>query len=172
MALLAALVLSAAPLVAKDPPSIRIAVDLREAPRRIFHARLVIPAAPGPLTLLYPKWIPGHHRAAGPIADVAGVKFTAGGKPLAWQRDDVDMYAFHCEVPVGADSVEVTLDYLSPSRAEGPNADPAATAQLAVLNWDIVLLYPKGKKSDDLTDRKSTRLNSSHIQKSRMPSSA
>jgi len=114
IAALVALGLSAAPLPAKDPPPIQIAVDLREAPRRIFHARLAIPAAPGPLTLEYPQWIPGEHEPSGPIADLAGVRFTAGGKPLAWRRDAVDMYAFHCQVPAGADSVEVTLDYLSP----------------------------------------------------------
>ncbi len=96
-------------------PPISLSVDLSEAPRRIFHARLVIPAAPGPLTLLYPKWIPGEHGPTGPIANLVGVKFSAAGKLLPWRRDDVDMYAFHCEVPGGATAVEVELDYLSPS---------------------------------------------------------
>ena len=35
-----------------------------------------------------------------------------------------------------------------------------------------VVLRQKGRPGIHLTDRKSTRLNSSHIQKSRMPSSA
>ncbi len=158
IAALVALGLSAAPLPAKDPPPIQIAVDLREAPRRIFHARLTIPAAPGPLTLEYPQWIPGEHEPSGPIADLAGVRFTAGGKPLAWRRDAVDMYAFHCQVPAGADSVEVTLDYLSPGGGEGFSASPAATAQLAVLEWNLLVLYPQGSKSDALTYAASLRL--------------
>ncbi len=158
IAALVALGLSAAPLPAKDPPPIQIAVDLREAPRRIFHARLTIPAAPGPLTLEYPQWIPGEHEPSGPIADLAGVRFTAGGKPLAWRRDAVDMYAFHCQVPAGADSVEVTLDYLSPGGGEGFSASPAATAQLAVLEWNLLVLYPQGSKSDALTYVASLRL--------------
>ncbi len=150
--------LLAASLPAKDAPPIRVSVDLREASRRIFHARLEIPAAPGSLTLLYPQWIPGEHGPTGPIADLVGLKITAAGKTLAWRRDDVNMYAFHCEVPAGAESVEVTLDYLSPSSSEGFSASPAATAQLTVLEWNLVLLYPQGRTSDDLTYAASLRL--------------
>jgi predicted metalloprotease with PDZ domain len=158
-AVLAAAISSGASLPAKDAsPPIRIAVDLREAPRRIFHARLQIPAAPGSLTLVYPKWIPGEHMPSGPIADLVGLKFFAGGKPLTWRRDDVDMYAFHLEVPAGADSVEAHLDYLSPVRSSGYSGGASATAELAVLNWNLVLLYPQGYKTDDLTFAASLRL--------------
>jgi len=136
----------------------RIAVDLREAPRRIFHARLEIPASPGQLTLAYPKWIPGEHGPTGPITDLAGLKFTAAGKPLAWRRDDVDMYAFHIEVPPGASAVEVSLDYISPVNTGSFSSSPASTAQIAVLNWNTVLLYPQGAKSDELTCAPSLRL--------------
>ena len=73
-----------------------------EATQRIFHARLVIPVEPGPVTLYYPKWIPGNHGPTGPIADLAGLKMQAGGKDVSWRRDDVDMYAFHCTVPGGS----------------------------------------------------------------------
>ena len=38
---------------------IQITVDLTEAPRKIIHAHMTIPVSAGPLTLLYPKWIPG-----------------------------------------------------------------------------------------------------------------
>jgi len=161
-AILAIFISSSASLLAKDPPPpIRITVDLREAPRRIFHARLHVPAAPGPLTLIYPQWIPGEHSPSGPIVDVVGVKFFAGGKALTWRRDDVDMYVFHIEVPAGADSVDVELDYLSPSRATGFSASPSATTELAVLNWNLVLLYPQGRKSDDVTYAASLRLPAS-----------
>src|SRR5947209_11475287 len=88
---------------------IELSVDATEAPRKLLHARLVIPAQPGPLTLYYPKWIQGEHQPSGPIADLSGLKLRANGKPLAWRRDDIDLYAFHCVVPAGADSVEVTL---------------------------------------------------------------
>src|SRR5258708_30597357 len=90
--------------------AIRISVDLREAPRRIFHSRLEIPAAPGPLTLVYPKWIPGEHGPNGPISDVAGVKFSASGKAISWRRDDEDMLSYHCVAPEVARSVCFSLD--------------------------------------------------------------
>src|SRR3989442_15134665 len=137
---------------------ITLEVDAREAPRKRLQARLVLPASPGALTLVYPQWIPGEHGPTGPIADLAGLKFTAAGKPLPWRRDDVDMYAFHCQVPAGASSLEVTLDYLSPVSTGSFSASPAATAQLAVLNWNLVVLYPQGSKTDELTYSASLRL--------------
>jgi predicted metalloprotease with PDZ domain len=130
---------------------IQLSVDLSEAPRHIFHAHLIIPASPGPLTLAYPKWIPGEHMPDGPISDLAGLKFTAGGKTLVWHRDSVDMYQFHMDVPVGATSVEASLDYLNPVDGNGFSAGPSATSQVSILEWNDVLLYPAGIKSDDLT---------------------
>jgi len=129
----------------------RIEVDLRDAPRHIFHAKLAIPAKPGPLTLAYPEWIQGEHSPVGPILDLTGLKISAGGKALEWRRDDVDMYAFHVDVPAGVSGLEVSLDYLTPPEATGSRERPAATAQLAVLNWYVVTLYPKGPKTDDFT---------------------
>ncbi len=138
--------------------SIHIAVDLREAPKRIFHAKMEFPVAAGPLTLVYPKWIPGEHGPNGPIVDVTGLHFRAGGKDIAWLRDDADMFAFHCDVPAGVDKLEVSLDFLSPAEARGFSTSPTATSQTAVLNWNLVLLYPLGPKSDDLTYVASLRL--------------
>ena len=44
---------------AADNRVVVLEVDAREAPRKIFHSKLTIPAVPGALTLAYPKWIPG-----------------------------------------------------------------------------------------------------------------
>src|SRR6266850_6220982 len=92
--------------VASLPQPVIISVDATEAPRKILHARLTIPTKPGPLTLFYPKWIPGEHGPTGPITDLAGLKITGGGKSIAWRRDDVEMYAFHLEIPNGVSSIE------------------------------------------------------------------
>lgn len=132
-------------------------VDARDAARKIFHARLTIPARPGPLTLLYPKWMPGDHGPTGPIADLAGLKITARGKPVAWRRDAVDMYAFSLEVPAGADAVEVALDYLSPAEAGG-SATASATANLALVSWSSLLLYPKSADADAMAYKASLKL--------------
>ncbi|MFI5059188.1 MAG: M61 family metallopeptidase [Candidatus Acidiferrales bacterium] len=137
---------------------VRIAVDMRDATKYIFHATLEFPVKEGALTLVYPKWIPGDHAPTGPIQDLTGLKFRAGGREIPWMRDDVDMYAFHCNVPAGAETLEVSLDYLSPNTAQSAWENPAATSQLAVLNWFLVMLYPQGAMSDDLTYEARLRL--------------
>src|SRR5277367_1298611 len=91
-------------------PTITLSVDASDAARRMFHAQLRIPAKPGTLTLYYPKWIPGEHGPTGPITDLTGLKFTAGGKTLAWRRDLQDGFTFHVEVPPGANEVVANLD--------------------------------------------------------------
>ena len=140
---------------------ITIAVDATDGPRKILHAQLEIPVKPGPLTLFYPKWIPGEHGPTGPITDLAGLKFTAAGNAVAWQRDDVDMYAFHLEVPSGASKLDVRLDFLLPASVEGFSSAASTTANLAVISWNQVLLYPEGYGSDDLTYTASLRLPAS-----------
>jgi predicted metalloprotease with PDZ domain len=129
---------------------ITIALDATDAPRKILHAHLRIPAKPGPLTLLYPKWIPGEHGPTGPITDLAGLKISAGGTSVPWRRDDVEMCAFHVNVPAGADALEVALDFLLPATTDGFSSAASSTANLAVLSWNQVLLYPEGYASDDL----------------------
>jgi predicted metalloprotease with PDZ domain len=149
----AALLLCGAGLPAQAAPGrpIALEVDAREAPRKIFHARLTIPASPGPLTLVYPKWIPGEHGPTGPVTDLAGLKISSGGRAIPWRRDDVEMWFVHCTVPAGADSVEIALDYLSPGESGGFSAGASATEQLAVLSWNQFLLYPKTANTDELT---------------------
>src|SRR6516162_9653868 len=98
------------PLSAADQPPIEVNVDLTAVARRVVHTRLSIPANPGSLTLLYPKWIPGTHGPIGPISEQAGLHVQAGSQKLSWKRDDVDSYAFTVTVPEGAKSEEVTFD--------------------------------------------------------------
>jgi predicted metalloprotease with PDZ domain len=130
---------------------VRLSVDLREAMKHIFHAKLSIPVTAGPLALVYPKWIPGEHSPVGPIVNLTGLHFRAGGKEIEWRRDDADMFAFHCQVPAGVSELEVSLDYVSPPGPSAGRENPSATAQLAILNWYTVLLYPQDAKTDDLT---------------------
>jgi predicted metalloprotease with PDZ domain len=122
---------------------ITLSVDAREAPRRLFHSTVTIPAKPGPLTLIYPKWIPGEHGPTGPIPDLAGFSISAAGKPIPWRRDLEEMWAIHCDVPQGAASVEVKLDYLSPTTTDGFTDGPSSTSQLAFIDWHLMLVYPK-----------------------------
>ena len=127
--------------------SIQLSVDLSDAPRNIYHSQLTIQVKPGPLTLVYPEWIPGNHRPAGPIANVTGIKMEANGQTLAWQRDPIDMYAFHVDVPSGASELKVSFDTLTNDGSAGASG-PAATTNVLDLNWNQVVLYPQGASSD------------------------
>ncbi len=134
------------------PPTVTISVDATSAPRKIFHAKLKIPASAGDLTLYYPKWIPGEHAPDGPVIDLAGLKFIASGKTLKWRRDLLDGFTIHVDVPAGENEVNAELDFLSPATFEGGfSAGSSATDKMAVISWNQVLLYPKGWKSDELT---------------------
>jgi predicted metalloprotease with PDZ domain len=127
--------------------SIALHVDLTDAPRNIYHATLSIPAKPGAMTLVFPKWIPGNHRPSGPLAALTGIQMEAAGKPVAWRRDDVDMYAFHVVVPEGAGKIDIALDAITTNDSAG-SGGPAASSNLLDLNWNAVVLYPQDADSD------------------------
>ncbi|HVR07847.1 MAG TPA: M61 family peptidase [Thermoanaerobaculia bacterium] len=148
----------AAPAAAGAP--IELLVDATDARRGFFHSRLVIPAAPGPLALAYPKWIQGEHTPTGPIMQLAGFAVTAQGKALAWQRDPLDPFVFHLEVPAGAAAVTVELDYLSPPVAfgSGYGETPNATPHLAIVDWHDLLVYPVGRAAAEIPIRARLRL--------------
>ncbi|MFL6447690.1 MAG: M61 family metallopeptidase [Bryobacteraceae bacterium] len=129
---------------------IGISVDLTDAPRKILHARLSYPVKPGPLTLVYPKWIPGEHSPTGPIDNLAGVEFTANGKTIPWRRDDVNMYAFHLDVPAGATTVDAKLDFLATASPSGFSAGASTSANLCLLSWNELLLYPEGYSASEV----------------------
>jgi predicted metalloprotease with PDZ domain len=148
--LVVALVCSARAARNGGTPHVSIAVDASDAPRKIFHAKLSISAAPGPLTLYYPKWIPGEHGPTGPIVDLAGLKFSANGKEIPWSRIPDNTYAITITVPPGANSVEAQLDYLSPVGGIY-SGGASATAKLAMISWNQVLLYPSGYRAQDIS---------------------
>ena len=152
---------ASAPPARTPPATITLAVDAGDAAKKLFHSRLTIPVTPGPLTLLYPKWIPGEHMPSGPIVDSAGMKFTANGQTIPWRRDDSDMFTIHLTVPQGVSQLEATLDYLSPVAGEGGfSAGASATDKMTVISWNQLLLYPAGFTTDQLTYQASLKLPS------------
>jgi predicted metalloprotease with PDZ domain len=142
---------------AKTRP-IEIEVDASDVARRLFHAHLAIPVRPGPLTLLYPKWIPGEHGPTGPLLDVAGFRVTAGGKALAWRRDELDLHAVHLDVPAGAEAIEVALDYVPPPPGTEGFISAQSSAKLAVFHWNQMLVYPRGPSMREIELRASVVL--------------
>jgi predicted metalloprotease with PDZ domain len=142
-------------------PTVTIAVDATTAPRKIFHASLKIPASAGDFVLYYPKWIPGEHAPDGPVIDLAGLKFSAGGTTLKWRRALDDGFTLHVDVPAGETEISAELDFLSPAVFEGGfSAGSSATDKLAVISWNQLLLYPKGYKTDDINYTASLKLPS------------
>jgi predicted metalloprotease with PDZ domain len=159
--LLSAACLLASPLAdlaqtASQP--IRLMVDATDAPRRILHAEETIAVQPGAQTLVYPKWIPGEHGPTGPIDDLAGLVITANGQPLAWRRDDVDQFAFHINVPAGVTELKIKLDFLATAAASGFSAGASTSANLALVSWNTVVLYPEGTKSSEVMVEASAHL--------------
>ena len=152
--LLLALLLSL-PAFAQRP--IQLSVDATDAPRNLLHARLRVPVQPGPLTLAYPKWLPGNHRPSGPIANLTGVVMTANGQRLEWQRDPVEMYSLHVNVPPGVSELDVALDAITDDGVAG-SSGPAASTQVLDVNWNMVVLYPASAASDDVQVAATLRL--------------
>jgi predicted metalloprotease with PDZ domain len=138
--------------------TIRIEVDATQAPQKILHAHLVMPVQPGPLTLYYPEWIPGEHMPDGPLTNLAGLIFTAGGRRIPWRRDLVDMFAFHLEIPANANSLKIQLDFLLSAPPAGYTSGASATASLDVISWNQLLLYPENPPPAQLMFQPSVRL--------------
>src|SRR6476620_12155285 len=124
--------------------NIRLYIDASEAFRNIIHVKEVRDVRGGDIDLFYPKWIPGEHSPTGTINDVVNFYVTANGKPLEWRRDDVEMFAFHVTVPTGVRQIEVTFD-------DASQPGTVATANLARIKWNRLLVYPRGVNSDNIT---------------------
>jgi predicted metalloprotease with PDZ domain len=162
VALATLLVGCAAPPVAVAAPRaqlapVQILVDATEAPRGLLHARLVVPARPGELALFYPKWIPGEHGPTGPIGQIGGLRLRAGGQPIGWRRASEEMFEVRTLVPAGASAIEVDLDFILPTPGPG-RGGASSTANLLVLNWNQVLVYPKATPVRDLVYAATLRL--------------
>jgi predicted metalloprotease with PDZ domain len=143
--------LAAPTLLAQSSQVISLTVDATQAPIKLVHSHIVMPVKTGPLTLYYPKWIPGEHGPNGPIASLSGLKFSANGKAIPWQRDLLDLFTFHVEVPEGAEHLNIDFDYIEPTASGAYTAGASATAKLDVISWNQNVLYPAGTPADQLT---------------------
>tara|TARA_R110002012_G_scaffold165912_3_gene328440 strand:- start:8582 stop:10633 length:2052 start_codon:yes stop_codon:yes gene_type:complete len=125
------------------PGTMQLEVDARDHDQGIFRITQTIPVAKaGPLTLLYPEWLPGNHAPRGEIEKLTGLEFTAGGQTLAWVRDNVDVFAFHLTVPEGVSQITATFQFVS-ATMENQGRIVMAPSMLN-LRWHQVSLYPAG----------------------------
>jgi len=137
---------------------LQIMVDLTDAPRKLLRAQLTIPVEPGPLTLVYPQWIPGEHGPTGPVDNFAGIAFSANEQPIPWQRDNVNMFAFHLIIPAGVRTLEAKVDFLATGPPSGLSEGASTSANLAILSWNEFVLYPSGSAAADVIFEPSVRL--------------
>jgi predicted metalloprotease with PDZ domain len=132
------------PSVAHAAETISLTVDATKSPEKLLRSHEEIPVTPGPLTIYYPKWIPGEHGPNGPITSVTGLKFEGNGKVIPWRRDLLDVFTFHVDIPPGVSKLEASFDFIEP---EGNSA----TNNLTVLEWNDVVLYPAGTPAEEQT---------------------
>jgi predicted metalloprotease with PDZ domain len=132
------------------PGIIDLQVDATDLGHHVFAVTETLPVSgPGPLTLLYPKFIPGTHSPAGPIAAFAGLTILAHGTPVAWKRDVVEPYAFLVDIPPGISALSLSFQFLSPVSAR--EGDVLMTQRMLVLQWNQEILYPAGHDAHDIT---------------------
>ncbi len=140
---------TAAPVDRPYPGAILLHVDATDLDRRIFAVHETIPVAgPGPLTLLYPQWLPGKHSPHGPIDKLAGLVIHAGAARLDWTRDPVDVFAFHVDVPAGTPSIDLDFAFVSPTAANQGRVQ--MTQAMLNLQFDQTTLYPAGYFTRDI----------------------
>jgi predicted metalloprotease with PDZ domain len=145
-----------APVDMPYPGTISLLVDLTDNSRRLATVHETVPVQAGELTLLYPKWIPGHHSPTGPISKIAGLVVTAGGKRISWLRDPVNVFAFHITVPSGVKSLDVDFQYLAPLTSKEGRI--SISNEIADLAWNEVVLYPAGYFARDIHYAPSLKL--------------
>jgi predicted metalloprotease with PDZ domain len=168
-ALLCALAVAAQPRGAPRPPpiaepadveypgTIELAVDATDVARGIFRVTERVPVSgPGALTLLYPEWLPGKHAARGAINLLAGIEVRANGAPIPWRRDPLDVYALHIDVPAGTDALDLSFQFVSPTRTNQGRI--VVTREMLNLQWDAVVLYPTGHYASRIRIAPSVRL--------------
>ena len=152
-ALLAAALLGSSAFQPEVPTSVALAtqsdpmtlvLDARNASRGLMYSHMTIPVKAGEFTFVYPKWIPGEHVPTGPLNNISQIRVSAGGHALTWQRDVVDMYAFHVDVPQGVSRIDV--DFTVITNAPG---DTMSSKNVAVINWNRDLFYQNDVNSHD-----------------------
>jgi predicted metalloprotease with PDZ domain len=124
------------------PGVLRLHVDAADLDHRIFRIQQTVPVAPGALTLHYPRFLPGTHGPYGEIERLAGLHIEARGQRIAWQRDTVDPYSFHVEVPAGVSELKLTFQFLSEVRGQAGRV--VMTREMLNLQWISTVLYPAG----------------------------
>ena len=163
---LAALALALAPLAGSHaapapqdvpyPGTLTVAVDATDLDHRLFTIHETLDVAPGPLTLLFPRWLPGDHGPYGKPGRLAGLVIRANGQRLDWQRDPLDPQAFRVDVPAGAQRLDIAFQHVNP--LDGSSDDLTMSRTLIRVQWESDVLYPAGYWSSRIPVEASLRV--------------
>ncbi|MES2755406.1 MAG: peptidase M61, partial [Pseudomonadota bacterium] len=125
------------------PGVVKLEIDATDTARGIFRVKETITGVgAGRMTLLYPKWLPGAHAPRGEVEKLAGLIIRANGKRLDWTRDQVDVFAFHIDVPAGVRQLDIELQFLSAIKADQGRV--VMTPAMLSLQFNSMSLYPAG----------------------------
>ncbi len=107
--------------------------------------KVSLAASPGPLTLAFPRWLPGMHAPESPLGNYGSIAIKATSSVLEWRRDPYDPYLIHTTVPQGATNLEIGYNY-TPERRRSDEVfyGIALGKQLAVINPAAFALAPEG----------------------------
>jgi len=145
------LLLAGLSIGAAQATDLTVRVDAREVARKRVHTELTLAVKPGPLTLVYAKWMPGEHGPTGPLESMIGLEIKANGERLTWSRDPLDMYALRVAVPRSVNHLDVSMESGLATEGAGSTAAPTSSAQLAIVSWNQFLLFPKGVDADKVS---------------------
>lgn len=138
------------------PGTIVLKVDATNLSQQMFRMQLTMPVKPGPLTMLYPQWLPANHGPNNVLNQLAGLKFTGNGKPIEWVRDPVDVFAFHLNIPADVTTLEAQYQFLSP--LDGGQGRITIASDILGIQWPAVTMYPAGYVARRITYQPSLTL--------------
>lgn len=139
------------PGTAAYPGEIALRVDATDLDHKVLRVRQSVPVSPGALKLYHPRWLPGTHGPTGDINLLSGLKMSAGGKPVAWERDPLDPYAFKLQVPAGVRTLDVEFEHLGP--VSPMSGRVIVTREMLNVQWNSVVLYPAGYMAKNIQVR-------------------
>jgi len=126
------------------PGTMVLDIDATDTTRALYRVTQTIPVERGTseLILQLPAWLPGNHAARGSLNLLTDVRFEVNGRPVAWTRDPVEVFAYRVHLPDGAR--EVTARFVHTSPLQSNEGRITMTPEMLNLQWEKMTLYPAG----------------------------
>ena len=128
---------------------IQITADLSDAPRKLYHAEIDLPVSAGPIDADYAGVDSGAPYAVGAGVFDFGRGVYRQWKTLEWRRDDVNLYRVSPDGSGGVTTLHAHLDCIVTRRV---------SQQMAVLEWEKLLLYPAHVPVKDIPIQPSVKV--------------